>query len=123
VPPTTKQKGGAAERLASEFLRRHGYRILETNYRFAGGEIDIVAEEQEVLCFVEVRSRRDANLGHPVETIDPAKQRRLGRAALHYISRRDQEDRELRFDVVGIVYEPKLSVTLIRDAFEPEVGW
>jgi putative endonuclease len=120
---STSDKGGAAERVAADYLGRHGYRIIETNYRISVGEIDIVAEEGQTLCFVEVRSRRSDRYGHPIETINRAKQRRLARAAAHYLRRRRQEHRQVRFDVVGIVFSPRLDVTLVRGAFEPDFRW
>lgn len=117
MPTTTTERGRRAEDLAAVYLRERGYRILELNYRIRQGEIDIVALQGEILCFVEVRSRRTARHGHPLETVDPRKQRRLIRAAQHYLLRRGWEG-SVRFDVVAILYEPQLEITLIENAFE-----
>jgi Holliday junction resolvase-like predicted endonuclease len=65
-----------------------------------------------------VRSRRDATLGDPLETIGRRKQARLINAARHYLAVRRCEEREVRFDVVGIVYAPLLCIELVRSAFE-----
>jgi Holliday junction resolvase-like predicted endonuclease len=65
-----------------------------------------------------VRSRRDASLGDPLETVGARKQARLINAARHYLAVRRCEEREVRFDVVGIVYAPQLSIELVRGAFE-----
>jgi len=92
VSPTT-QKGQRAEQLAAEFLERAGYRILERNYRCRLGEIDLVAEDKGVLCFVEVRSLASTQHGHPLETIDHAKRARLIRAVRHYLSCRGGGER------------------------------
>ena len=117
-PASTTTKGQRAEQLASSFLIQQGYRILERNYRCRGGEIDLVAQDGEVLCFVEVRSRRSSTYGNPLETIGGRKRGRLIHAARHYLAVRARSDREVRFDVVGIVYEPALSIDLVRGAFE-----
>jgi putative endonuclease len=120
---SSSRKGQSAEELAARFLESQGYRVLERNYRTRGGEIDIVAEEGAVLCFVEVRSTRGAEFGGPLPTINAAKQRRVVRAARRYLAARGLEDREVRFDVVGICYEPALERELIRGAFEDGTGW
>lgn len=120
--PTTV-KGSRAEQTAATFLEKQGYRILERNYRCRRGEIDIVAEEGEVLCFVEVRSTESRAFGDPLETIGDAKQARIIRAARHYLATRRVDDRQVRFDVVGIVYQPRLEIQLVRGAFETSSWW
>ncbi|MCB9555074.1 MAG: YraN family protein [Deltaproteobacteria bacterium] len=114
---STTARGQRAEALACAHLIENGYRIIERNVRARIGEIDIVAEEGEVLCFVEVRSKHDAEHGDPLETINRPKQRRILRAAERYLAA-DQAQRYVRFDVIGIVYQPELQVTLVRDAFD-----
>jgi len=76
-----------------------------------------------VLCFVEVRSLRTTDHGHPLETIGRRKQARIIRAARHYLAVRGGAEREVRFDVVSIVYEPELELRLIRGAFEAHDRW
>ena len=121
--PTTVVIGGDAERVACDYLASHGYRIVETNYRCKLGELDVVAEDQDgVLCFVEVRSRTRGprDFGRPVETIGQVKRRRIIRAAEQYIfARAVDPERAMRFDVVGVVFEPNhVTLELIRDAFQ-----
>ena len=120
MPSPTSIKGDAGEQRAVEYLQAEGYRVLERNFRVRGGEIDIVALDGEVLCFVEVRTRTSADHGEPVETVGRAKQGRLVTAARHYLGRHEQ-DREIRFDVIGIVLQPEPRIHLVRGAFEP--GW
>lgn len=115
--------GAAAEQAAVRLLEREGYRVLQRNVRMRCGEIDIVAEEGPTLCFVEVRSRKSAAHGDPLETINAPKQRRIVRAARAYLSGHCCEDREIRFDAVGIVYKPRQRITLIRGAFEQLQCW
>lgn len=117
---TTGLMGEAAERSAEELLEKKGYRILTRNYRCRHGEIDIVAEDNDVLVFVEVRSRRTDQFGDPLETVDIVKQTRITRTARHYLSTQKKPDRSVRFDVIGIVNEPSIRVTLVRGAFESD---
>src|SRR3989339_1926380 len=103
--PTTRVLGAQAEKKARDYLEQHGYRILEINYRCRRGEIDIIAEEGEVLCFVEVRSLSSTKHGHPLETITRTKQRRILWAAQVYLQTHQLELPSVRFDVIGIVNE------------------
>jgi len=91
------------------------------NVRVPGGELDVIAQEGEVLCFIEVRSRTCADFGHPLETIDAPKQRRIARAAAAYLSAHPHGG-PCRFDAVGVLWGPEgaaPSVTLVRGAFVP----
>lgn len=117
---TTVARGRYGETLAIAHLKRQGYRILRRNYACRGGEIDIIAEENGVLCFVEVRSRRDARFGHPFETVNHTKQKRLIIAARCYLAglARRKSVPTSRFDVVSIIYQPKREIQLLRNAFD-----
>ena len=79
--------GSEAEEQCVIFLERAGYRIRERNWLVREGELDIVAERDEVLCFVEVRMRTSAVFGDPSLTVTWEKQRRVVRAALRYLQR------------------------------------
>jgi putative endonuclease len=122
MPMERTRKGRQAEDLAAGFLRERGYRVLERNYRIREGELDLIAEDGDTLCFVEVRSRQTVDHGHPIETVDYAKQRRLIRAARHYVAMRAQTERWMRFDVVTITFDP-LSIELYQDAFQSNDVW
>jgi len=100
--------------------------VLTRNYRCPEGEIDLVVRDPEgVLCFVEVRSRRSASHGDPLETVTPAKQRRLALAARRYLAELDggADLPTTRFDVVGVVREPSPRISWARAAFEPPWTW
>jgi putative endonuclease len=116
---STKEKGQEGERLAVRFLEDEGFRILDRNYRNRIGEIDIVAEDREVLVFVEVRTLK-ASAGHsPEETIQWKKQQHISRTALAYIQFKRLEDRPARFDVVSVTLDGTGSTLRhIPDAFE-----
>ena len=75
-----------------------------------------------MLVFLEVRTRRSDKFGDPLETVDIVKQGRIIRAARHYLSTQKKPERPVRFDVVGIVHEPRIRVTLVRGAFESDRG-
>ena len=106
------------ERLAEKHLRKAGYRIRDRNVRMKVGEIDIIAEEKGILCFIEVKGRSSLAFGAPAEAITLEKQRRIYRAAEIYLQRERLGDSICRFDVVAILGEGSGgSVEILRDAF------
>jgi putative endonuclease len=112
-----KQLGDAGEQAAVEMLERSGYRVVARNFRCPQGEVDVVAERGDLLCFVEVRTRSTAAWGDPSHTVSWAKQRKVTRAALQYLFTHGAaaRDRMIRFDVVSVV---GASVEHIPDAFD-----
>lgn len=113
-----QQFGQRSERLAAEYLRRKGYRILETNYRSAVGEIDIIARDQGSIVFVEVKSRSSRRFGNPKGAVTPTKQRKISMAALDYLKRTGQEGASARFDVVAIdTASGQTDIEVVRNAF------
>jgi putative endonuclease len=111
--------GRRGEQAAERALETAGLRILERRWRWRGGEIDLVAEEGELLVFVEVKTRSGEDCGWPAEAVTARKRRRMARTALGYLSRRGWLERPSRFDVVEVVAEPGARPTVrhIRDAF------
>ena len=113
--------GKEGEKAAVRFLKKKGYRIIEKNYRNKSGEIDIVAEQDQVLVFIEVKSRADSEYGEPLEAVTPHKHRKIGQVARGFLTQHQIENRDCRFDVVGIKgnpNEPKTwEVELVQDAF------
>ena len=109
-------KGKAAEDEAARFLTRQGYKLVERNFTIRGGEIDLVAREGKILCFVEVKRRANADYGYPAEAVNRRKQDRLIRAAQIYLQRHFKTGLPAcRFDVVSLCagHPPHL----IRNAF------
>jgi putative endonuclease len=104
--------GQRGEALAIDALCERGYAIVDRNFRTPVGEIDVVAEENGVLCFIEVKWRRDLGMGRPAEAVTKEKQRRLARAAEWYLSKYKRRGAICRFDVVAI---------LARDGASPEI--
>lgn len=101
-----EELGRRGEDEAARYLRRRGYRIIARRQKILRGDIDIIALDGRTVVFVEVRSRSDTRHGHPVETIDRQKQRRLIELANAYIRRHRLEDTSVRIDVVTVVFKP-----------------
>ena len=111
--------GKKGETIAAAFLKKNGYRILETNYRCALGEIDIVAREKDELVFVEVKTRRSAELGYPEQAVGIHKQKKMSQVALWYLEEKNLTDTKARFDVVAITMpDSQEEITLIKNAFD-----
>ncbi len=111
--------GREGEAFALEFLARQGYRIIEANYRCRMGEIDLVAVDQEVVCFIEVKSRQEDGWD-AFEAVDRRKQRRIRQVAMLFLLERfHTEDVAARFDVLGVrlTHDGVLEAELLKDAF------
>jgi putative endonuclease len=97
-----RDTGIIGERLAGDFLKKHGYRLIETNYRCPHGEIDIVARHKDSLAFVEVRTKKSLKFGSPEESITPSKKEKMRAAAYHYLQTHDNLPQSWRIDVVAL---------------------
>ncbi len=121
-PAGQRGAGWDWERVAEKSLVEAGYRILERNFRAAQGEIDLVAEENGVVVFVEAKGRRGLGFGSPEEAVTLEKQRRILRAAEAWLARHGAANRACRFDVVSILDAPEgRKVEILRGAFEGPV--
>jgi putative endonuclease len=96
------KRGTAGEDLAVAHLEKKGYRILQRNFRFEHGEIDIVAEIDATLVFVEVKARRSSSFGEPEDAVTGRKRERIHRTASGYLFERNIDDRACRFDIIAI---------------------
>lgn len=100
-----RRLGKDGEELAVQFLKDKGYRILEKNYRFGKGEIDIIAKDRDTVIFIEVKSRRSSDFGSPEEAVDFRKQRQLSKLALAWLQKNRLFNRvNCRFDVMKGVF-------------------
>ena len=107
------------EALAEKKLKAAGYGILDRNFRTHFGEIDLVAEENGIVCFVEVKGKKGPRFGAPAEAVTFEKRRRIARAARVYVLQRRLGEARCRFDVVSIVESPEGDrVEIFRGAFE-----
>jgi putative endonuclease len=114
--------GSEGEDLAVEYLKREGFDIIDRNVRFPVGEIDIVAQLGEEIHFVEVKTRSSVFFAHPIESVTPAKQRRVRSAAAWFLARlTGSTGREppCHFDVIGVdLSSHPPQIDWVRDAFE-----
>lgn len=110
----TQQIGRDAEARAETLLRSKGLRVVARNYRCHGGEIDLIMRDADHLVFVEVRYRSHGDFGGALSSVGAVKQKRLIRAAQHYLSTTRWQG-PCRFDVVG--FDPGADARWIRDAF------
>ena len=102
---TPRELGIHGERVAEERLVDLGYRILDRNWSWPGGELDLVAEQNGEIVFVEVKARRSQTLGPPEESITRAKREKLIQTAHVYLGSVKRQDSPWRIDVVAIDME------------------
>ncbi|MDR1604959.1 MAG: ribonuclease HII [Gracilibacteraceae bacterium] len=101
--PEGKTLGARGESIAADYLRAAGLSVLERNYRVRGGEIDIIAQDGEMLVFIEVKSRLSARRGRAAENLTPAKRKRMERVALFFLKAKGyREWPAMRFDAVTV---------------------
>lgn len=112
--------GKSGEIKAAKFLRKNGYKILETNFKTPISEIDIIALDKKVLCFVEVKTRKSDAFGTPAEAVDFKKQRKIIQGAYSYL-KNSETDFEIRFDIVEVYADKNfknVKFNLIKNAFD-----
>jgi putative endonuclease len=120
--PKHLELGRLGEDMACRFLWKRGFRILERNFEGPRGEIDIIAEKNGRIRFVEVKTRSSDSLGAPEERVDKKKEAMLRETAQAYLERfRDAPPAGAQFDVVAQVVDPAKrrasEQTLIENAF------
>jgi putative endonuclease len=114
---TQQELGILGENMAQKYLLKEGYTIRTTNYRFVKYEIDIVAEKEDKIVVVEVKTRQTAEIGEPWMAVTRKKQRQIISCADHYMQSR-QIDKEVRFDIISIVHNSfRSDLEHIVDAF------
>jgi len=111
--------GKEGEETAVKYLKKRGYKIIENNWRCHMGEIDIIARHKDDTVFIEVKTRTDAGLGAPQESVDQRKQKKIIKSALTYIQCKNLEGQNFRFDVIAIDFSSgKQEIILFQDAFQ-----
>lgn len=109
--------GKEGEQIAVDFLVKNGYKIKYRNYRYLKAEIDIIAQKEEVLAIVEVRSRSSDFLENIAETITPKKIKLMVMGADYYVTEGDL-DIEVRFDIITILKnKSKFELEHLENAF------
>lgn len=117
---TPKQKGERGEKLACSLLRKKGFSILEQGWRWHRFELDIIARKQNMLIFVEVKTRKSKDFGPPELAVNKQKRLHISKAAKAYIKQKNQERRLVRFDIVSVIMSEnkKPEIKHIENAFE-----
>ena len=114
----TQEFGELGERIAERWLRRHGWRVVQRRFRTGHRDIDLVVEQGDLVVFVEVKARRGAEFGDPVEAVNWSKQQQLVRSASVWIDRHGRASESYRFDVVGVLVEgERVRVRHVANAF------
>lgn len=114
-----KSLGIKGESLSKIFLEKKGYKILAQNFRTRYGEIDLIAEENGDLVFIEVKLRQSHDYGKPYESVNRKKQQHIVKSALQYVKSKNLFCKNLRFDVISIG-PGSGAIELIRSAFMAE---
>ena len=116
-----RKEGERGEQIALQYLTKKGYRLLQSNYTAPCGEIDLIVYNDRYLVFAEVRMRASRDYGHPLETVNPAKQRRIRKTAQHYLLKNQRSTLQPRIDVIAIDAPgggfDEVEITHIENAF------
>lgn len=121
-----KPLGARGEAAAARYLRRLGHKIIACNDRSRPGELDLVTLDGETVVFVEVKTRRSRDVGHPVDAVTPAKQRRLTRLAVTFLKRHGLLESPARFDVVAVTWprdRRRPTIEHFENAFDAVGQW
>lgn len=110
--------GALGERIAERWLTKKGWRIVYRRFRVGHRDIDLVAQRDALVAFVEVKARAGAEFGDPVEAVHHRKQRELAKSAHVWIDRHGRAEETYRFDVVGVLMDgERVLVKHVEDAF------
>lgn len=115
-----KSIGFYGEDLSSKFLEDEGYLILDRNFRCSFGEIDIIAIKNDIISFIEVKSRFSNSFGNPKESVTCFKQSRIIKVAKYYLHIKKLYNYYIRFDVIEVNFhidKTKYELNFLKDAF------
>jgi len=114
-----KKKGDWGEKIAASHLSEKGYTILKRQWHYARFEIDLIAQKENTIVFVEVKTRFSREYGEPWAAVNYSKQRKICRSADYYL-RAFAIDAEPRFDIISIIHaEGSTEITHLEQAFFP----
>lgn len=97
-----RKTGNKGEYLACSYLEEIGFEIIERNFQFGHGEIDIIAKDEKTLVFIEVKYRKNLSFGHPETAIPLPKQKQIRKIAESYLWKNNISDHSCRIDVIAI---------------------
>jgi len=117
---TERQRfGELGEGIAERWLRIRGWRVIQRRFRNGHRDIDLIAEREGLVAFVEVKARRGGWCGGPVEAVNWRKRRELARSASIWIDRHGRSGESYRFDVIGVIVEGgRVRVRHVENAFD-----
>lgn len=98
------ERGTISEDIAADYLRAHGWDVLERGYRVNRKEIDIIARQRDTVAFVEVKARAGRGYGHPLEAVTWKKRREIEHVARAWIARFGTVELQYRFDAIAITW-------------------
>ena len=106
---STKQSGDEGEEIAAEYIVEKGYEIIDRNYRYGKGEIDIIAKDPEIgeTVFIEVKSKKNLEFGDPVYSVTKNKIKQIKRMAELYLYDKEIDEIDCRFDVITVLLRGK----------------
>ena len=112
-----KKVGNRGEKIAVNFLKRKGYKIIEQNFLCHQGEIDIIAKKEKEYIFCEVKTRRNMNYGEPRDSVNYVKKKHICDATRYYLYKNDLYDKYIRFDVIEVyIHDDKTYINHIKNA-------
>ena len=109
----TKILGNKGEKIAVKLLKKEGYKIRETNFKVKTGEIDIIAEKDKTIVFIEVKTRKKDSI-FSYYSVNLEKQRKIERIAVEYLLKYNIKEFDIRFDVILILGE---KIKWIKNAY------
>ncbi|NMA87273.1 MAG: YraN family protein [Tissierellia bacterium] len=112
-----RKKGIIGEEIAAKYLLSKGYKIIDKNYRTNIGEIDIIALENDVLAFIEVKTRTSVNYGYPYEAVNWKKQDKIIKSSLIYIKHKNMRNYQIRYDIIEVYLINEGKINHIENAF------
>ncbi len=118
TPATSKSIGDIGEERARDFLQKNGIKIIKSNFKCKVGEIDIIAEDNSSLIFIEVKYRKSDKFGAPSEMVTYHKQKKIILTAQLYLQKHPKlANKACRFDVISIHQN---DISWIQDAFNTD---
>jgi putative endonuclease len=119
--PANPHLGRRGEARAAAHLASRGFTILDRNFRFHRNEIDLVARRDDLVIFVEVKTRSGDAFGHPLEAVTARKRREIERVARAWIQRRGRAGDDYRFDAIAVTEGPRgAELVHVEDAWRVE---
>lgn len=112
--------GRIGEEIALKYLKENNYKIIERNFRHKKlGEIDIIAEDKNVLVFIEVKTRKSEKYGSPLEAVNTCKQKKIKKMAEYYLTYKKIKEKNCRMDVLTITLDKEnkvKNINLVKNA-------